>query len=327
LGCTAMTALAPARAADTVVAARAEKLFYEGLDALGRRDYERAREDFEASVALVARGSALRNLATVDWALGRHLDALKHLRAALQTADLPAEMRVRASADLDAAYAATGHIAVNTDAGATVLVDGARVDGTAPLGDPLDVEPGVRVVETRLGDRVARSEVDAKPGVVVKADVRVGPALGPPASAVPTPTEAPRDRDGSEGWTPHSFWNTRRGLGAALTGVGVASLAVGVGFFVEAVSQEDRASSAAAGLGPSSCSAPAPPASCATLTDALSAQRTDAVVSRVLIGVGIVGALAGGAMLLWPEPVRTHGVAVLPLIHPSGSEIAVEGKF
>src|ERR1700746_3924621 len=113
VGCAIAAAATPARATDAASAARAEKLFYEGLDALSRHDYEHARESFEGSVALVPRGSALRNLATVEWALERHVEALKHSRAALQTTDLPAEMRERARRDVDAAYAATGHIAVN----------------------------------------------------------------------------------------------------------------------------------------------------------------------------------------------------------------------
>jgi hypothetical protein len=116
-------------------------------------------------------------------------------------------------------------------------------------------------------------------------------------------------------------------VGATVTGVGLVSLAVGLGFFAEAVNQENRASSAAAGLGSTACRGTATPATCATLSDALSAQRTDAVVSRVLIGVGIVGALAGGALLLWPEPARTHNVAVIPIVHTSGAGLDLEGRF
>jgi hypothetical protein len=331
VGCAIAAAVAPARATDAASAARAEKLFYEGLDALSRHDYDHARENFEASVALVPRGSALRNLATVDWALGRHVEALKHSRAALQTPDLAADMRERARRDVDAAYAATGHIAVNTDPGATVTVDGVRMELTAPLIEPVDVEPGVRGVQARLGDRIGYSDVEAKPGVVVSANVFVSPqAVQPSSSATGSTATASgpeRERPREAVLTSASFWNTRRVVGAAAASAGAVSLGVGVFFFAGALSQENRVSSAAAGLGPSSCSGPSPSAACATLSDAMSAQRTDAVASRVLLTVGAVGAVAGAAMLLWPSSAPSHTVAVVPVVSSVGNGIRVEGSF
>ena len=70
--------------------------------------------------------SAHYNLSVVETALGKKVDALKHLRAALQQADLKVAIRVRAQHDFDEAYAQTGHIAVRTEAGAKVTVDGAK---------------------------------------------------------------------------------------------------------------------------------------------------------------------------------------------------------
>jgi len=331
VGCAVAAAAAPARAADAASSARAEKLFYEGLDALTRHDYEHARESFAASVALVPRGSAFRNLATVDWALGRHVEALKHSRAALQTTDLPADMRERAKRDVDTAYAATGHITVNTDPGATVTIDGVRMELVAPLAGPVDVEPGVRSVQARLGDRIGYSDVEAKPGVVVSASVFVSPQAVEPASSASGSTamasEPQRERPRELGPTSPSFWNTRRVAGAAVAGAGAVSLGVGVVFFAEALSQESRASSAAVGLGPSSCIGPSPSAACATLSDAISAQRTDAMASRVLLSVGAVAAVAGAAMLLWPESARSPTVAVVPIVSSVGNGVRVEGRF
>jgi hypothetical protein len=320
-----------ARGSDTPAdASAAERLFYTGLDALNRHDYEHARQEFEASVALAPRGSALRNLATVDWALGRHADALRNLRAALATTDLPADMREGARKDIDAAYAATGHIHVRTDAGATVAIDGVRIEGIAPLAQPVDVEPGAHVVEAHLGKRVGRAPVDAKAGIVVDADVFVTPTWVPPAPTFSV--QGPSVTPGYEAPAPlepqsPSFWSSRRVVGAIAVAAGLASIAVGAVYFGAAVRDENRATAAAAGLGPSSCVGSAQPAACSALNDASSAEWTDGQTSRALIGLGAVAAVAGAAFVFWPERLHVRGISLRAIAAPTVAGGSVAGSF
>ncbi len=310
--------------------APAERLFYAGLDALNRHDYEHARQDFEASVALAPRGSALRNLATVDWALGRHADALRNLRAALATTDLPANLREGARKDVDAAYAATGHIQVSADAGASIAIDGQPVEGGAPLDQPMDVEPGAHVVEAHLGDGVGRAQVDARPGVVVNADVLVTPVSVPPAAMAraDAPSVGPvSDHPVILEPQSSSFWISRRIVGTVAFAAGLASVAVGAVYFGAATRDENRATSAAAGLGPSSCLGAAQPAACAAFNDATSSEWTDGQTSRALIGIGAVAVVAGAALVLWPEKWRLRGISLRPMGAPTVAGGSVAGSF
>ncbi len=313
-------------------APRAEQLFYEGVRALHEQAYERARTLFEQSLAIAARGSVLLDLAKAEWALGRHVDALKHLRAALERFDLPADNRQPAQRGLARWNAAVGHIAVNTDAGARVQVDGRPIDGAAPFADPIDVEPGVRVVETRLGALSGRAEVDAKAGVVVEANAfvaRASPApsmmstLSSPPAAPPTPGAAALPAD-----TPSSgtFWNPRRLVGVGVAGAGVVSLVVGGVFFAVASSDEHRATAAASGLGPSGCSGASRPPACSSQDMAVASERTDGTISRVAIGAGIAAVVAGAMVAVWPS-ASTRDVAIAPAINSNGGSLALEGKF
>jgi hypothetical protein len=324
-----------AGAAESVSRPRAEQLFYEGKQALDRHDYEKACADFQQSLALAPRGSVFRNLANAEWALGRTVEALAHLRAALAQGDLPAENRGRAERDLATFYAATGHLAVETDPGAIVLVDGVKAEGVASGSAPIDVKTGVRALEARLGNLSAHTEVDAKAGEVLRVDlfvdrpkplaVRAGrlsaaPMASPPAHVsterVPSMPEG-RSGDGAKG---------RRMLGMAIGGAGFASLATGAVFFVLATHAEHSAASAAAGLGTSSCAGASPAAGCAALTDARSSERTDGAASRVLIGAGAAALVAGAVLALWPSQ-PTGPVAMVPWVGPTDARLGVEGSF
>jgi tetratricopeptide (TPR) repeat protein len=326
-GVAILTAAARTQAADATSASPAERLFYQGLEELGRHAYERAREDFEASVALAPRGSALRNLATVDWALGLHVEALKQLRAALRSDDLSSEVRESARKDLDAAYAATGHIALHTDPDATVRIDGVVLDGPV-LNDPIDVEAGHRVIETRLGDRTGRVEVEAKPGVVVAADVFVAAAASTPATIpVGVPDPASGDSRSSRGLL-RPFWTARRAGGTVVAAAGAVSFGLAMVFLEVALQDQGRARAAASGLGPSSCIGDAQPAACAALSNATSAQWQDAHVSQALVGTSAVAVALGAALFFWPEKAPAHGSAIFqPTVGPSFAGAALAGTF
>ncbi len=332
----ALTCASPAVAAEP--AATAERLFYEGRQALDRGDYARARLDFEQSLALAPRGSVLRNLANAEWALGLPVDALRHLRAALDRSDLPSDSRARARRDLETLYAATGHLAIQTDPGARVWIDGVLADGEAPWAAPLDVAPGARTVEARLRDRSGHLEVEAKPGTVVAVDVPLALSaasvplapnarqsatsmgIAPPASHSPAMTSGEVRSEG------RSFWNARMIGGVVGAGAGLAALALGAFFFAQATGDEHAATSAARGLGPSACGGQEQPSGCFELRDALAAQKTDAAASRLLVGLGAASTVAGAAMILWPSP-SPSAWAVRPVLGPTEARLDLEGRF
>jgi hypothetical protein len=313
-------------------APRAEQLFYERLRALHTQAYEQARTLFEQSLVIAARGSVLLDLAKAEWALGRHVDALKHLRAALERSDLPADNRQPAERGLARWNAAVGHIVVKTDAGAHLQIDGKPIDGAAPFAEPLDVEPGVRVVETRLGSLSVRAEVDAKAGVVVEVNAFVAhpvPAASMASDVSSRPAEPPPPGPAALSPAPPSsgvFWNPRRLAGASVAGAGVVSLIVGGGFFALASSDEHRATAAAAGLGPSGCSGPSRASACSAQDMAVASERTDGTISRVAIGAGIAAVVAGAVLAVWPS-ASTRDVAIAPVIHANGGGLAFQGTF
>src|SRR5258708_1781396 len=108
-------------------ATEAQTRFGEGVKAYARGDYEHARLLFLQSLALVSRGSVLRNLGLAEMELGRPVDALHHLRAALELPDLDPKRRSVTENDIREAYRATGHIVVQTAEGATLAIDGETV--------------------------------------------------------------------------------------------------------------------------------------------------------------------------------------------------------
>ncbi len=328
----AVTAAAGAAMAQAPEVPRAEQLFYQGVRALHEHAYEPARALFEQSLAIAPRGSVLLDLAKAEWALGRHVDALKHLRAALERPDLPADNRQPAERGLARWSAAVGHIAVNTDAGARVQIDGTAIEGTAPFADPIDVEPGVRVVETRVEDRSGRVEVDAKAGVVVEANAFVAHPSPTPAmtSAVPSPTAPPSAvspaAPAPDGPAAGEFWSPRRIVGASVLGAGAASVIVGGVFFALASSDEHRATAAAAGLGPSDCSGVSPAAACAAQDTAVASERTDGTISRIAIGAGIAAVVVGAVVAMWPS-ASTRATAIVPTVNQDGASLAIGGAF
>jgi hypothetical protein len=322
--------------AQVAQAPRAEELFDEGVRALHRLDYEDARVRFEQSVALAPRGSVLLDLAKAEWALGRHVDAVQHLRAALRRSDLPAENRESSERGLDRWSATLGHIAVVTDTGASVRVDQAPIERLAPLADPVDVEPGPHLIETRLGDWSGRVEVDAKPGGVTEARAFVvHPALPAAAPGMPTDLRPQAQavlidspaRTNSDAVAVGPFWNTQRAVGVGIAGAGVASLVVGGVFYALASRDENRATSAAPpGLGPSGCAGSSRPSACVSQDMALSAERSDGAISRVAMGIGLGAVLLGGVIFAWPSS-KPPSVALSATARPDGGELHLQGSF
>jgi hypothetical protein len=311
--------------------AEAQARFNEGVKAYARRDFEHARLAFLQSLALVERGSVLRNLGLAEMELGRPVDALHHLRAAIKLPDLDAEHRAVTDHDIRDAYAATGHISVQTADGATLTVDGEAVEGSAPFPVPVDVMPGHHVLQAILADQTARAGVDAPAGVAVAASLPIAPAPLPPLETSPPPAAVDEPVRTSFRSEERPFWTVRREVGLGVVIAGLASTAVGVYFYTRAVDAENRGNDLRAGLdalGPGAtmaCAGPMPAATCGALNDARSTQSTDVSLNYLFVGIGAASVVVGGAMLVWPSS-RTS-VAIAPIVTPWGGGLRVRGEL
>jgi hypothetical protein len=310
--------------------AEAQARFNEGVKAYQRGDYEHARVLFLQSEALVARGSTLRNLALAEMEVGRKVEALHHFREALTHPDLDPERRTITESDIREAYAATGHIAVETREGARVNIDGGSVQGRAPFKESFDVLPGSHVVEAALGGDGSRVNVQAPAGTVVTAKLPFATLVTEvPTAPVPTavaPPVVPRARPESPVREGHSFWSLRRGVGVGTASLGVIVIGVGVFVYTDGANAKDKANSDLAGLSPSACSGATPPAVCADASSAWSQQNTDASWSRALFAVGAVGVVAGAALVLWPQRSPSM-IGIAPLATPHGGGLRLQGEF
>jgi hypothetical protein len=302
LGVSLAFAVATAPAVAEPLPADGKWWFEEGTAALKRHSYEEALSDFGRSLAIARRGSVLRGMALAEWHLGKRIDAMKHLREALQSSTLPAELREAAKQDFDEAYKATGHVEIDAPQGANVTVDGQAV-GTAPLADSLDVEVGARTIEARLGDWVGHTELDARPGVLAHVTLVAQspePAAPPAASqgqaaAPEAPPREPRSsgRPTNGGGSPETFWTGRHLAGALVGMAGVVSLVASSAYFIQWAADRDHGASL-------SCGGMSDGHVCAALSEAHSAQRADVYTVWTLVGVGALGVVSGGALLFWP---------------------------
>lgn len=322
-----------AHAEDAEAERRGEALLKEGLSATKRGDFQHAQLAFLQASVLIPRGVVWRNLGLAEMKLGRAVDALKHYRLAASSSDLDADKRSVLQQNVRDAYAATGHIEVQANAGATVTVDGLAVaDATR---EPIDVMPGKHVVEASSGTggtKTARAEVDAVPNMVVTADVRVvddQPIASPSASAtIPAPV-APHpvaQHDVAPPVAPPPSWNERRGVGAALGGVGVVSLGIAAFFFTQVENDKSVARAIASGASPSACTGSAPSNPCVSLENAYASQREDANRALVFLGSGSAALVTGAALWFWPESTSSTR-AVGPLIVPHGAGVEIRGQL
>lgn len=315
---------------------RSVALFKEGV-ALGKAgDYVRAEVAFRTSYLLVPSASTLRNWALTEMKLGKMVSALGHLKLAMQSPTLSAEQHAIVQQNLADAYAATGHIDIKTTDGASVAVDGELVEGTAPFSAPVDVAPGSRQVEARLGSEAAHAEVDAKPGRVVEVNVPLllsapvsishpGTTGAAPVSELRSTPAGAVGGQGQEGT--RSWWTTPHTVGVGLAAA--AAVGLGLGFYFEAAANQtasDANTLRAALMG--QCTGPQASSDCASLRDKIDTVHQEEIAKWTAIGVGAAAGLGAVALLVLVSPgsaVSTGSVRWTPLLGPQSSGVA--GSF
>jgi tetratricopeptide (TPR) repeat protein len=192
-----------ARAEEAAVDAPWSAPHLQGMDAYQAGDHARAVEAFEQADRLGAPASNLYNLARSYEQLGRVVDALRAYDRYLESPDIPADRRARATELRDQLAATPGRVVVrSTPEGASLEVDGQPDPEGAATPATLSLAPGPHTIAARLdGRRPASGEVVVEPGgehevsLVLDAAAETAPVSGPIEPAV-VPAE-PRDEGGS----------------------------------------------------------------------------------------------------------------------------------
>ena len=181
------------------------------------------------------------------------------------------------------------------------------VIGTAQLGIPVPVDPGVHVIAARATGRkpwttsVTVLDKPATLSVVI-------PALDPaPEEASADPATRPETSAPTDGPRGGSVWGTRQTIAVATTGVGLVAIGLGSYFGLEAKSTYDHWYNGCGNSCPQQHSAAF-----------LQADGADA-----LFAVG-AAALVGGVLLYFTAPRTARArVAVIPVAAPWGAGMVV----
>lgn len=293
-----LTASASVQAQAPSGSKEAEARFREGLAFAKQGKAEDAREKYLQSYTLDPRPSVLLSLAIVEQQLGRPLDAIRHLRAYLQSPQPPKaeELKTTLLRELEES---TGHFRLKVPAGAELRLDGARVADFV-FGDTLDVEPGRHT----LLAGTERREASAARGQTV--DVDFAPAPARAIAAVPVPHTAPPAET-------EDRWGTGQYVGVTAASAGVVAMGFGVGFLVASGTSSDRIAALEKTTGNSGdlCATGATFPQCQQLDMQKSERdRNSGLGVGLLLGGGV--ALAAGLLtfFVWPKHTSARPNAV-----------------
>jgi hypothetical protein len=174
-----------AEAQDDPVTIQARARFKEGVDFYDKGQYENARLAFLQAYALKKHPAVLLNLAQSSAKAGHPLEAAKYFQQFLKesTSASPSQ-RTDAENGLSEVRQKLGRIEVIAQAGTEITLDEKERLGTAPFGDPIDVEPGSHSL--RSSNETVR--VTANAGQKVQARFGGGTQ---PVTPVPVPVPGP----------------------------------------------------------------------------------------------------------------------------------------
>jgi len=305
-----------ALAQDDPVTTQARARFKEGVDFYDKGSYENARLAFLQAYALKKHPAVLLNLAQSSAKAGHPLEAAKYFQQYLkESTSATPQQRQDAEGGLAEVRQKLGRIEVVAPAGTEITLDEKERLGTAPFGEPVDVEPGSHSLrsstETVRVTANAGQKVQAKFGgggaavAPVPVPVPVGPTT--PPEGHPGPTEPPPAGDkGGGSKEPLPMWPGYAGIGVA--GVGVVGAIIFAAFKADAQSKadtvareiRDKAGTRATGI----CTSTAKDdvarfgAACQTLKQNNDKVDTNATIANVAIGVAVVGGIFATAWLV-----------------------------
>jgi hypothetical protein len=218
-------------------------------------------------------------------------------------------------------------------ASAHLTIDGHPLS-SASLGKPIPLNPGKHAfVVSSPGSVSFSTELSLNEGDAVVTNVVLQPeanqdsvsALPAARSKGPVPSS-----DGVVATKAPTQMYVLVGEGAIV----LAGLAVGIGFTLQAASEDERASNDRASLPggtpeekSNACLAPVRSlAACADLAGAIDDAHRARVIARVgFIGAGIGAAAFAGTLILWPSAGRQ--AAIRPWVAPGATGLSVAGRF
>jgi hypothetical protein len=171
--------------ADEATRQRAKAKLGEGVELMKKNDPGAALTRFEEAYALVPSPKILYNFGLAHQALGHKAAALSSYQRFLagSTDAAPASV-ARAEQEIATLKGQLGAVHVScSSAGAAILVDGARA-GTAPLVEPVYLEPGEHDLVAELDGRRGAQRIKVAAGATVHQAVEI-------AAAAPAPPTAP----------------------------------------------------------------------------------------------------------------------------------------
>jgi hypothetical protein len=205
----------PATAVTPAVKAEAERHFQRGLELYDEDDFQGARIEFGRAYQVIPNFHVLYNLGQVNFQLQDYAAALRAFEKYLAEGGttLTRERREEVERNVGKLRARVASLEITAPAGAVITVDGAPA-GTAPLGAPIQVSAGRRVVRATLP---AREPAERTLELAGGDTARVELTINEPASQEPTSLE-PSSSSTSTAW---AFWvgTGVLAIGTAVTGV------------------------------------------------------------------------------------------------------------
>ena len=181
-----------AQPADDATTRAARARFEEGVRFFDKGDFENARAAFLQAYVLKKHPAVLLNLA-LSCQKGSHpLEASKYFQQFLrESSQLTEAKRTEAERGLADVRTKLGRIEVVAHPGAEIFVGTERV-GTAPLREPVDVDPGTHVVSAKTPEGVTTEQkvaTSAGQKVTVKLGEAAKGAEPPPVAPPPPPAK------------------------------------------------------------------------------------------------------------------------------------------
>lgn len=240
-------------AQDDPVTMQARARFKEGVDAYDKGQFENARLAFLQAYALKKHPAVLLNLAQSSAKAGHPLEAAKYFQQFLKESTTASpQQRTDAESGLSEVRQKLGRIEVIAQAGTEITLDEKERLGTAPFGEPIDVEPGSHTLrspnETVRVTASAGQKVQARFGGSVQAVVPVptpGPTPSPPATTPPPEGDTGEPAPPSDGGSKHTNLlsppanMTPVVIGLVAAGVGLAGTIIFAAFKADSQSKAD----------------------------------------------------------------------------------------
>jgi hypothetical protein len=310
-----------ARADDASARNLAEQMFTEGRKLMGEGKFDEACPKLAESQRLDPGGGTILNLAVCHQGQGRFASAWSEFREAIDLArtDGRRDREQLALEHLAEVEPKVSHLTLSIEpkaevSGMAIKLDG-QIVGRAAWNSALPVDPGAHDIIASAPGKLDRQLSVQVVGLADTKAITILALEDAPASAIASPDSSPDPALSS-----HS--NGKRVAGFVVGGVGVAALAVGTVFGIEALQKRHDSDASCSG---DTCRTQA------GVNFNQDAQRF-ANVADVGIGVGIVGVVVGTYLVLTsgasrPVPAATARLKVLPAIGTRTSSIALSGTW